>query len=155
MFGFDGLLAVIPSSSAEVRCSSNQRRWGMRGSLVPFLTAVLFLFSAAAFAQNSGAIAGNVVDLAGDMVATAPIQATNMATKTVHKATSSEQGRYTIAQLPAGMYELSVNAPGFNLYTRQDVAVAAGQNPRLHIHLFDFLVNKPGGGPAIRIFPIT
>ena len=80
---------------------------------------VLFLLTAAALAQNSGTstITGTVVDLVGDAVASAPIQATNMATNTVYKAASSEKGLYTIAQLPAGTYVLSVAAPGFNQYS--------------------------------------
>ena len=87
------------------------------GSLIVFL-----LVAAAAFAQNSsttgGTITGTVVDLAGDAVANAPIQATNIATKTLYTAASSEKGGYTIAQLPAGTYELSVAAPGFNAYSQ-------------------------------------
>src|ERR1700722_4878989 len=96
-------------------------------------SGIVFFLAAAAFAQATGTITGTVVDLAGDVVANAPIQATNMATRTLYKATSSEKGGYTIAQLPAGAYELSVAAPGFNLYAQQNVAVAAGHTPPLHI----------------------
>src|SRR4029077_15248707 len=99
---------------------------------------VLFLLTAAAFAQSSGTITGTVVDLAGDAVANAPIQVTNMATRTVYKATTSGTGSYTIAQLPAGAYELSVAAPGFNAFSQQNVSVAAGQTLRLDLRLVDF-----------------
>jgi len=117
---------------------------------------VTLLLAAAAFAQNSGGtITGTVVDLAGDTVANAPIQATNTATNTVYKAASSEKGAYTIAQLPAGVYELSVAAPGFNPYTQQNVAVAAGQTLRFDIHLFDFQLNTLGDGRDFRISQIT
>ena len=84
----------------------------MRSSV---LFMVTFLVAAAAFAQTSGTITGTVVDIAGDAVANAPIQATNMATSTVYKAASSEKGSYTIPQLPASAYDLLVAAPGFNL----------------------------------------
>jgi Carboxypeptidase regulatory-like domain len=76
---------------------------------------VAVFLAAAAFAQTTGTITGTVVDLAGDVVANAPIQATNTATKARYKTTSLEKGGYRIAQLPAGDYELSVAAPGFNL----------------------------------------
>src|ERR1700694_4849254 len=97
-------------------------------------SGIVFFLAAAAFAQatGTGTIPGTVVDLAGDVVANAPIQATNMATKTLYKAASSEKGGYTIAQLPAGAYELSVAAPGFHPYSRQNVAVAGGHNPGVH-----------------------
>src|SRR5215831_16322031 len=107
----------------------------------------LLILLLAAFAQNSGGtLTGTVVDLAGDTVANAPIQATNTATNTVYRAASSEKGAYTIAQLPAGVYELSVAAPGFNPYTQQNVAIAAGQTLRFDIHLFDFQLNTLGDG---------
>jgi hypothetical protein len=116
---------------------------------------VLFL-AAAAFAQTTGGtVTGTVVDLAGDAVANAPIQATNMATKAVYRAASSEKGGYTMAQLPAGAYELSVAAPGFNAYSRQDVAVAAGQTLRFDIHLVEFQLNTLGDGKEFRISQIT
>jgi hypothetical protein len=117
---------------------------------------VILLMAAAAFAQNSGStLTGTVVDLAGDTVANAPIQATNTAAKTVYKTTSSEKGAYTIAQLPAGVYELSVAAPGFNPYTQQNVAVAAGQTLRFDIHLFDFQLNTLGDGREFQISRVT
>ena len=119
------------------------------------LLAIL-LMAAAVLAQNSGGtLTGTVVDIAGDTVANAPIQATNTATKTVYKATSSEKGAYTIAQLPAGVYELSVAAPGFNPYTQQNVAIAAGQTLRFDIHLFDFQLNTLGDGREFQVSRIT
>src|SRR3989442_5350417 len=98
-------------------------------------SAIVFFLAAAAFAQatGSGTITGTVVDLAGDVVANAPIQATNTATKTRYEATSSENGGYTIAQLPAGTYDLSVTLLGFNQYSQQNVAVSAGQTLRFPI----------------------
>jgi len=117
---------------------------------------LILLMAAAAFAQNSGGtLTGTVVDIAGDTVANAPIQATNTSTKTVYKATSSEKGAYTIAQLPAGVYELSVAAPGFNPYTQQNVAIAAGQTLRFDIHLFDFQLNTLGDGREFQVSRIT
>src|ERR1700722_20635510 len=97
---------------------------------------VVFFLAAAALAQATGTLTGTVVDLAGDVVANAPIQATNMATKTIYKTASSEKGGYTIAQLPAGAYELAVAAAGFNPHSQQNVAVTAGGNPRLGIPPF-------------------
>ena len=119
---------------------------------------VLFL-TAAALAQAAGpaggTITGTVIDLAGDVVANAPIQATNTATKTIYRAASSEQGGYTIAQLPAGGYELSIAAPGFNPYSQPNVAVVAGQTLRLDIRLVDFQLGTLGDGREFAISRIT
>ena len=116
---------------------------------------IVFLLAAAAFAQTGGAITGSVVDVAGDVVANAPIQATNTATKTLYTATSSEKGIYTIAQLPAGTYDVSVAVPGFNAYSQQGVAVAAGQTVRFNIRLIDFQLNTLGDGRDFRISQLT
>jgi hypothetical protein len=118
-------------------------------------SGILFFLAAAAFAQSTGAITGTVVDIAGDVVANAPIQATNMATKTLYKAASSEKGGYTIAQLPAGAYELSVAVPGFNVYSQQNVTVATGQTLRFDIRLIDFQLNTLGDGREFQISRIT
>src|ERR1041384_4550739 len=118
----------------------------------------LFL-AAAAFAQATsamtGAISGTVVDLGGDVVANAPIQATNVATKTRYAAVSSATGAYTIAQLPAGAYEVSAAVPGFNPYSQQNVVVAAGQSLRFDIRLIDFQLGTLGDGREFRISQLT
>src|SRR5260370_33684729 len=116
---------------------------------------VLFLLTAAAFAQNSGTISGTVFDLQGQKVAKAPIQFTNLATGAVYKATSSDKGSYTLAQLPAGVYDLSVTVLGFNPYAQKNLAVASGQTLQLDIHLFDFQLGTLGDGPEFRVDQLT
>jgi len=110
----------------------------------------MFLLTAVAFGQNGGTITGTVLSLAGEKVANAPIQATNTATHTVFKATSSENGGYTLAQLPAGGYDLSVTVLGFNPYAEKNITVAAGETLHFDIHLFDFQLGTLGDGPEFR-----
>ena len=114
-----------------------------------FTLAILF-GSAAAPAQNPGAITGTVFDLDGDPVARIPVQAIDAAGKAVLQAVSSDRGNYTLA-LPAGTYELSVTAPGFNNFSRKNVDLNAGQTVRLDIHLLDYQLNTLGDGREFRI----
>ena len=66
-----------------------------------------FAVALAAFAQTDrGAITGAVIDQSGAVVANASIEARNIETGQVYAATSTVTGNYTIAQLPAGSYEL-------------------------------------------------
>jgi hypothetical protein len=111
----------------------------------------LFWCASAALAQSSGTITGDVSGLSGDMVANAPIQATNLSTNSVYKAASSQSGHYTLAQLPPGTYKLSVAAPGFDAYVQQNLIVAAAQTLRFDIHLNDFQLGTLGDGPEFRI----
>jgi hypothetical protein len=112
---------------------------------------MLFLCASAALAQRAGTIAGTVLDLAGNTVANAPILATNRSTNAVYRAASSETGRYTLAQLPPGAYELSVAALGFDAYVKSDLIVAAGQTLRFDINLTDYQLGTLGDGREFRI----
>src|ERR1700726_4484172 len=93
----------------------------------------VFLFITAAFAQKDGTITGTVHDVDGMAVANAPIQVTNKANSQILKATSSQTGGYTLAQVPPGTYDLSVAALGFNAYVQQNVTVAPAQTLRLNV----------------------
>jgi len=101
------------------------------------LTVVaIFLLARAAFAQSDrGTITGTVSDPAGAVVAGAPIQARNVETSVVYESATSTTGNYTIAQLPAGTYDVSVGVVGFKKYTRAGLAVQVAQTMRIDIFL--------------------
>jgi len=95
-------------------------------SLVNAVAACLLALTL--FAQSDrGTITGTVADPAGAVVAGAPIEIRNVETGVVSRAASSATGNYTLAQLPAGQYELSVTVPGFKKYLRQSLTVGVAQ----------------------------
>jgi len=110
----------------------------------------LFLLASAAFAQ-SGAISGKVVNLPGEPVPNAPIAATNVATKAVYKSTSSDKGLYTVANVPAGSYEISVALLGYNPFAQKDVTVTAAKTVQFDIRLTDYQFDTLGDGREFRI----
>jgi hypothetical protein len=88
------------------------------------LAASLLGFSLAAFAQTDrGTITGTVTDPAGAVIAGAAIQAKNQATGAVYPAATSGTGNYTVAQLPAGVYNLTIAAMGFKQFVRAGLTV--------------------------------
>ncbi len=96
----------------------------------------LFLLASAAFAQTDrGTITGTISDPAGAVIASAAIEAKNVATGAVYQAASSGTGNYTIAQLPAGTYDLSVTVPGFKKYVRQGLQVEVAETARIDVGL--------------------
>jgi hypothetical protein len=111
----------------------------------------LFWCAAAAFGQSGGTFTGTVTGLSGEAVANAPIQVTNLSTNAVYKTAGSENGHYTLAQLPPGSYKISVAAPGFDAYVQPNVTVAAAQTVRFDIHLVDYQLGTLGDGPEFRI----
>jgi hypothetical protein len=99
---------------------------------------ILFLFTAVAFAQNNrGLISGTVTSPEGGTLAGATVYAKHTTSGVIYKADSSRTGAYTISNLPAGTYELSVPQIGFtyDTYVKKDLAVQAGQTLRADIRL--------------------
>ncbi len=101
----------------------------MRSWLIARLTAglaavCLFVFVPVAFAQSDrGTITGTVLDPTGAVVPNAPIEAKNVATGAIYPTASSATGNYTIAQLPAGAYEVTVTVAGFKKFIRTGLEV--------------------------------
>jgi hypothetical protein len=90
----------------------------------------------AALAQTDrGTITGSVADQSGAVVAAAPIEARNVGTGQVYSVLSTETGNYTIAQLPAGSYELTANVQGFKKFVRQGLTLATAQTLRVDLSL--------------------
>src|SRR5881409_4529152 len=96
------------------------------------VTICVLLMALAASAQTDrGTITGTVSDATGAVIPGATIEAKNVATGTVYQAGSTETGNYTLAQLPAGTYELSVNLPGFRRFVRPGIVVEVARITRI------------------------
>jgi hypothetical protein len=94
------------------------------------------LIASIAFAQGDrGTITGTIADPAGAVVSNAPVEARNSETGAVYQAATTATGNYTLSQLPAGTYELTVTVPGFKKYVRQNISVQVAQVQRLDIAL--------------------
>ncbi|MGC1414675.1 MAG: carboxypeptidase-like regulatory domain-containing protein, partial [Candidatus Acidiferrum sp.] len=90
------------------------------------------LCASLAFAQSDrGTITGTVSDPAGAVVAAASIEARNTGTGAAYPVATSNTGNYTIAQLPAGTYDLSITVPGFKKFIRTGLIVEAAQTIRV------------------------
>jgi hypothetical protein len=99
----------------------SQRLFGFAlAALLLALTA-----SAPAFAQSDrGSITGTVTDPTGAVVPNAKVTATSLDTGEVREVTSGDEGSYTLAQLAAGRWRISVEAQGFKSVTVEDYKVA-------------------------------
>ncbi|MCL2165241.1 MAG: carboxypeptidase-like regulatory domain-containing protein, partial [Oscillospiraceae bacterium] len=73
----------------------------------------LLLLSTQAFAQNGG-IRGSVTDATKAVVPNATVTATHIETNTVAKATTDNNGRYSLVNLLSGEYRVRVEAPTFS-----------------------------------------
>src|SRR5215471_17145768 len=85
----------------------------------------LALFATSAFAQTSttGSIAGLVTDPNGAAVKGATVTATSPNLIRPQTATTGDDGRYEIPNLPPGTYKVSIDASGFGKLEKTDIAV--------------------------------
>src|SRR5437764_4206923 len=96
----------------------------------------LLLVASVAFSQSDrGSITGTVSDPAGAVVPNAAIEGRNVETGVAYNGATSSTGNYTLVQLPAGTYEVSVAVPGFKKYTRAGLTVEVAQTLRIDIRL--------------------
>src|SRR5579863_2748013 len=101
------------------------------------IIGLFFLTSAlVAFAQSDrGTITGTVSDPSGAVISSAPVEIRNVDNGSVYRAGSSATGNFTLAQLPAGQYELSVLVSGFKKFIQQHITVDVAQTYRVDVIL--------------------
>jgi len=97
----------------------------VRKSIIVGLLTVVLAWAVPVFAQSDrGTITGTVTDPNGGVVANAKVTATNLTSGEVREATTSGEGNYTLPELKANPYKLTVEAQGFKTATIDNVIVA-------------------------------
>lgn len=100
------------------------------------LLAVLLLGGAAAQAQNVyGVITGRVLDPSGAVVPNASVVAVNTGTAARFPVTSSSDGLFTLPALPVGVYDLTVEAAGFQNFTMRGIRLQVNETIRVDANL--------------------
>lgn len=80
----------------------------------------------------SGTVAGTVSDASGAVVPSAAVTITNVETKvTVWKGRTDPAGSYRAPGIPAGRYDLSFEAPGFQKFEVKGIVLAIDQRARV------------------------
>jgi hypothetical protein len=98
---------------------------------VLFSFAVCLAASALYGQTDRGTITGTISDPAGAVIPNATIEARNSEGGELFKAGSTGTGNFTISQLPAGTYDLSVSVTGFKKYVRPGIVVPVAQTVRV------------------------
>jgi hypothetical protein len=75
-------------------------------------------------AVNTGSISGRVTDENGNPIKGATVTVVG----TTFKATTNETGHYTITDVPAGTYDISIKKSGYEDDKMSDVTVTAGED---------------------------
>jgi len=105
---------------------------------------------------TSGTLRGQVTDPSGAVVPNAAV-AVLVSGGQPHSATTNRSGNYEIGNLAPGKYRVTANAPGFAVFVRNDVDLAAGQveqfNVMLDINVEKEKVNVQEEGPQLDVNP--
>src|SRR5512143_1780176 len=105
------------------------------------LAAVLFLCGMVLSVHGQagagqGAILGQVKDPSGASVPKAKIEITNAANGFARSLEANDAGQFAAPTVPpASGYEVSVSAPGFAAWKRNEITVQVGQNVSLSVDL--------------------
>ena len=95
----------------------------MRLTRLQKLAAAFLCAAAAALAQGTGTILGDVTDPSGSAVAGANVTATLVERGTTRVVTTGPDGSYVMPVLGIGTYTIQIAAPGFKTLTRDGIEV--------------------------------
>ncbi len=84
---------------------------------------------------ESASISGTILDASGGNVPNASVEATSIETGVKRKAVTSSSGVYALTALGIGHFRVSVEAPGLQTYTWNNVELQVGQTRTLDAHL--------------------
>ncbi len=115
---------------------------------------ILLLSAIAVYGQTTtGTISGTVADPAGAVVPGATVHATEDAKKFTLTASSDETGRFVFAQVPPGMYTITIEMPGFKRFERKNIAFSA--NDRLTLGTLSIEVGQFAESVEVTTDPVT
>ncbi len=125
-----------------------------RSSLGFLLVIALVLISTRLAAQlPTATLNGSVTDPQGARVAGAKVILTNTGTGAVRQMSTGPDGIYVFTQLPAGRYELRVEAPGFGVSEFREITLEVGRartlDAGLRVARAGEVLTVTGGAPDI------
>ena len=100
------------------------------------ITTLCVLLAASAFAQSDrGTITGTVTDQDGGVVPGASVVAVNADNGSKYETVTTTTGNYTLAEVPVGIYNLSVELTGFGRFRQEGIRIFVAQTARIDAKL--------------------
>src|ERR1700678_186908 len=98
----------------------------------------VWIWFAGAFASaqsDRGSVSGTVTDPSGSGITGANVTVTNTAMGTQNSTVTTGVGEYTVPELAAGEYNVTVVATGFSTLIRNGITVSVGQTATIAVQL--------------------
>ncbi len=112
------------------------------------------LFAATAFAQTAGSLSGTVKDPNDAVVQGATVTVKNNATNLTRTVVSGDEGRWTVTNLPVGIYTVSYEKDGFKKASSSSVEVEASVtrtvDVKLEVGVSDVFVDVTSDQPIVQ-----
>ena len=86
-------------------------------------------------AQTAGSISGTITDATGGALAGASVTVKDLETGALRTATADESGRYVVASLDVGLYEVRAEETGFKAEVRTGITLTIGQQAEVNLTL--------------------
>src|ERR1035441_1102664 len=107
-----------------------------KGNWLLLAVFVAILISPCVFAQETSAgIQGTVKDPAGALVVKAKVEVASPALIGTKRAESDSGGYYRFANLPPGIYSVTVTSTGFRTFKQEGINLEVGHLPNIDIRL--------------------
>ncbi len=103
---------------------------------------LLLVAARQAFPQTFAAVNGTVTDSSGAVVSGATVTITSMDTGVKRVATTGDDGLYYFPSIASGVYNVSVQKPGFKQVTRDDLRLELSQVARVDFTLSPGVVSE-------------
>ena len=128
--------AHFPEHLCQKKSSSAQRALRSFARYLALLILSVLLVPAASRAQVLyGSLVGNVTDPNGAAVTGAKVEIVNVATAALTTATTDDRGFYSVNDLQAGLYKVTVSKESFKTTLKEDVRIEANKTVRFDSQL--------------------
>jgi hypothetical protein len=104
-------------------------------SILLLSTIIVFGVSGSWAQSGRGTLTGAVTDTNGAIIPNVAINLTEASTGSNYKTKTNDQGFFNFPELPPGLYNVSISAPGFKQYTQDGINVTVGGTASLNIPL--------------------
>src|SRR5687767_11285466 len=79
----------------------------------------------------TGQMSGSIVDGSSSVLPGATVTVNNVGTLASRTVTTDQNGVFTVTELLAGRYEVTVTLPGFKTYVQRDIQLSANERVAL------------------------
>lgn len=119
----------------RIHCMTRVSPGGIRAACIMMVATLVFAVTGTAQIAGTGSIQGTIEDQTGAVFQNASVTITDTATGIQRKTVSGSDGLYSFPNIPVGVYNLDVVAPGFQHYTQAQIVLEVGSSISVNVNL--------------------